>query len=92
MTTGQEIAAVLIGWNVMVFLIYGYDKLVSKTGKANLRIPERALLLQAFFAGSLGALLGMLLFRHKTRHKLFCVLVPFFLAFHLLVLGYILHH
>lgn len=91
MTTGQEIAAVLLGWNLLVFLLYGYDKLASKSGNVKLRISEKALLLQAFFAGSLGAVLGMVIFRHKTRHKLFCVLIPLFLALQLIILGYILH-
>lgn len=43
------------------------------------RIPERVLLLVAFLGGSLGTLLGMYMFRHKTKHLKFTLLVPVFL-------------
>ena len=43
------------------------------------RIPERVLLLVAFLGGSLGSLLGMYWFRHKTKHIKFTLLVPLFL-------------
>ena len=39
------------------------------------RIPERTLLIVPFFGGALGALLGMLLFRHKIRKLYFWILV-----------------
>ena len=35
------------------------------------RIPEKALLLLSFFGGAIGGILGMLLFRHKTKHWYF---------------------
>ncbi len=44
------------------------------------RIPERTLLLFALLGGSLGVLLGMRLFRHKTRKPLFAVGVPVIIA------------
>lgn len=64
----------LIVVNLIGFALYGIDKAKSK-GKGR-RIPERTLLLMAAIGGALGCWLGMLLFRHKTKHVRFKVLVP----------------
>ena len=74
------IAALLLVWNIVVFLIYGIDKQKAKKGKW--RLPEGTLLLMAFLFGSLGAFCGMHVFHHKTQHKKF-ILVPIFLCLHL---------
>ena len=66
----------LLVWNLIVFFIYGVDKTKAKRSKN--RISEKALLLIAFLMGSVGALLGMLLLRHKTKHWKFKILVPLF--------------
>ena len=47
----------------------GWDKLMAKKGRW--RVPERTLLLIAALGGSLGSILGMEVFHHKTRHKKF---------------------
>lgn len=57
------------------------------------RVPEFWLLLISALGGSFGAIMGMLMFRHKTLHKKFRILVPVFLLIHvvvLYVLGYVL--
>ena len=69
-----DIIAYLAIWNIIVFFIYGLDKLKAKTG--SWRISEKRLLLCAFFLGGFGAFAGMLVFRHKTKHLKFRVLVP----------------
>lgn len=61
-------------WNIIVFFIYGWDKLRAKTD--GWRVSEKALLLLALFFGGTGALLGMGVFHHKTLHKKFTVGVP----------------
>ena len=71
---------ILIALNLVAFVLYGLDKLKAKRGAW--RIPEATLLLIAAVGGSLGALLGMELFRHKTKHWKFKILVPLFLAIH----------
>ena len=68
----------LIAINLVTFFIYGIDKLKAKRGKW--RIPESMLLTLAVVGGSIGALLGMLVFRHKTKHKKFIIGVPLILA------------
>ena len=64
---------------VVTFFLYGADK--SKARREKWRVPEKTLLLFAFF-GAPGALLGMYLFRHKTKHLRFRILVPFFFILH----------
>ena len=79
--------AVLLLVNLLAFALYSIDKLKAKKGAW--RIPESTLLLVAFLGGSLGALLGMELFRHKTKHAKFKVLVPLFLILHIALSVYI---
>lgn len=55
--------------SVAALLLYGVDKLKAKAGAW--RISEAALLGVGFFGGAVGALLGMKLWRHKTRHWYF---------------------
>ena len=51
------------------FIAYVADKMRAKRKRH--RTPETVLLGLGFFGGSVGALLGMSLFRHKTRHWYF---------------------
>ena len=71
----------LVAVNLLAFALYGLDKLKAKRGAW--RISEATLLLVAALGGSVGALLGMELFRHKTKHWKFKILVPVFLALHI---------
>ena len=59
----------LMVMSLAALALYGGDKARAKQGRW--RIPERALLGVGFFGGSVGALLGMKLFRHKTKHWYF---------------------
>lgn len=68
---------VLVIYNIGTFTLYGVDK--RRAQHREWRIKERTLLIAAAIFGAPGALLGMLLFRHKTRHALFRILVPMFL-------------
>ena len=60
--------------NAAAFLLMLIDK--RKARKNRWRIPERTLMLSAALGGSVGALLGMYTFRHKTRHLKFTLGVP----------------
>lgn len=65
----------IIYWvSVIAFGLYGWDKHNAVYGKW--RIPEAVLLCAAIFGGGWGALMGMLLFRHKTKHLLFTICNP----------------
>ncbi|MBO5516589.1 MAG: DUF1294 domain-containing protein [Firmicutes bacterium] len=70
----KYVAIALAAWNLIVFCVYGLDKYKAKKDKW--RIPEKTLLLLAFFFGGLGAFLGMRVFHHKTKHHLFTIGVP----------------
>ena len=60
--------------NLVTLCLYGIDKRKAQKGKW--RIPERTLFLLPIAGGSVGALLGMYLFRHKTRHWYFKFGIP----------------
>ena len=61
--------------NLLTFCVYGADKRRAKIPGAR-RVPEKTLLALALLLGSPGALLGMLVFRHKTRHWYFRFGIP----------------
>ena len=60
--------------NAAAFLLMLADKV--KARKNRWRIPERTLIGSAVLGGSIGALLGMYAFRHKTRHLKFTLGIP----------------
>jgi len=68
------VLGLLLLWNIIVFMIYGADK--SKAKKNKRRISERTLLVSAFLMGGIGAFLGMIVLRHKTKHIRFKILLP----------------
>lgn len=70
--------AYIIIVNIMAFCLYGIDK--SAAIKQKQRIPNRVLLLIAAFGGSLGALAGMYIFRHKTKKWYYTITVPVLLV------------
>jgi uncharacterized membrane protein YsdA (DUF1294 family) len=70
--------------NLLAFYMFWLDKRNAR--KRRWRIPENTLLGVAFIGGSLGALLGMYIFRHKTKHWKFKILIPLFLMLHILIL------
>ena len=76
-------AGYLIIINIIAFYLYGVDKRKARKGKW--RIPENTLLGVALIGGSLGALLGMYLFHHKTSKPQFAIGFPIILAIHILL-------
>ena len=63
--------------NVVTFLVYGVDK--AKAKRSKWRISEATLLGLAVVGGSIGALLGMKVWHHKTLHKKFKYGLPLIL-------------
>ncbi len=68
----------VLGWSLLSLLLMGADKGKAVRGKR--RIPEKTLFLAAALGGSPGAIMGMVLFRHKTRHRSFLLGMPAILA------------
>ena len=72
---------ILIGYpiviNILAFSLMGTDKANARQNKR--RIPEATLFLVALLGGSLGSIIGMRFFRHKTKHWYFAVGMPLIL-------------
>lgn len=68
--------------NLLGFYAMYNDKMRAR--KRAFRIPESTLFCLAIIGGSIGCLLGMYVFRHKTRHWTFVYGMPLILALQLL--------
>lgn len=74
--------------NVITFFVFGADKLQARRKEKKdtvRRVPEKTLLLLSALGGSVGALLGMRVFRHKTLHRAFRFGVPLILALQIIL-------
>lgn len=61
-------------WNIIVFLVMGYDK--SQSRKRGQRVPEKVLLLMSLLGGGIGAFSGSRFFHHKTQKTAFKIVLP----------------
>lgn len=68
------VLGILVLMNLIALIAYVSDKRKAKKGKW--RTPEATLIAFAWLFGSVGALIGMYGFRHKTQHIKFILLVP----------------
>lgn len=73
----------LLAMNIVGFLSMGIDKYKAK--KRAFRIPEATLFTIAIIGGSIGSILGMFTFRHKTRHWYFLYGLPAILILQLVL-------
>lgn len=69
----------LFSINVVGFLLMGMDK--RRAMKNLWRIPEKTLFFTSLAGGSIGSILGMQFFRHKTKHTSFVIGMPCILLF-----------
>ena len=74
--------------NIVGFAEMGVDK--RRARKGAYRIPEANLFLTAVIGGSIGCIIGMYAFRHKTRHRSLVFGMPAILIVQLAILGYLL--
>lgn len=78
----------LISYVIMInltgFLMMGIDK--RRARRRKFRIAERTLFLVSLIGGSIGTLIGMYVFRHKTRHLSFVLGIPLILILQLLLI------
>ena len=75
--------------NLLTFIVYGADKRRARKGKW--RVPEKTLFLLPLLGGSIGALLGMRVFHHKTKHWYFVVGMPLILVCQTALAIYLVH-
>lgn len=83
----QLLGLYLLAVNLAAFAVMGADKRRARRG--TWRISEKALFLPAALGGALGGVLGMRLFRHKTRHWYFRFGFPLLLLIQILGLGWL---
>lgn len=76
----------LLAVNLLTFIIYGIDK--YKARHNHWRVREASLLLLAALGGSIGALLAMKVFHHKTQHRKFRYGVPAVLIIQLAIAAF----
>ena len=74
----------LISINLIGFALMGIDKYKAK--KRAFRIPEATLFTVAVIGGSIGSILGMYAFRHKTRHRSFVYGMPLILIIQIILI------
>ncbi|MBQ8261729.1 MAG: DUF1294 domain-containing protein [Lachnospiraceae bacterium] len=74
--------------NIAGFASMGIDKWKAK--HRQWRIPEATLFALAIFGGSLGSVIGMYSFRHKTKHWYFVYGLPAILALQLIIVAYLI--
>ena len=83
---GETLRLILLGYllaiNVLACLLMGLDK--RRARRNRWRISEKTLFLSAVLGGSVGAIAGMYLFHHKTRHWYFRYGLPALLALQIL--------
>lgn len=74
--------------NFITFLVFRLDKWKARRKEdhaATRRVPEKTLFLLAAIGGSVGALLGMRVWRHKTLHRSFRVGIPLILILQIVI-------
>ena len=76
---------VLLLLNLFSFALMGWDKRCARKG--SWRVPERRLFLAAGCFGALGGVLGMYVFRHKTKHWYFRLFFPLMLVVQIAILA-----
>ena len=82
----ETIELAVLGWvliaSIVAFAMMGIDKRRAKREGLR-RIPEKTLFLAAILGGSIGAVAGMQIFRHKTKHWYFVWGMPAILIAHI---------
>ena len=83
-TSTSIIIFYLLAINIVAFIAFGIDKYKAKRDKW--RIPESTLLTMAVLGGSIGALAGMRVWRHKTLHDKFRIGIPVIIALQIIAI------
>lgn len=70
--------------SIVLCALMAYDK--ERAKKKEWRVSERTLMVMALFGGAFGGVVGMYLFRHKTKHNQFAFGFPLLAAIHIFLL------
>ncbi|MGE7915403.1 DUF1294 domain-containing protein [Lysinibacillus xylanilyticus] len=81
---GEALLGYMAVVSIVLLVMMGLDK--SKAKKHEWRIAERTLFTLAIAGGAVGGVLGMYLFRHKTRHNSFAFGFPLLAAIQIFIL------
>ena len=81
-----RIGLYLILINVITFILFSLDKKRAKSRQW--RIPESTLLFGWLLGGDVGGLIGMQIFKHKTKKMKFVIGMPIILVFNIMILKY----
>jgi len=81
--SAELLPAYLIAVNASALILYAYDKNIA--GSSAIRIPEKVLYAMAVLGASLGILLGIRFFRHKSRKARFQFILAIILSCQLIV-------
>ena len=84
----KEIYIYFLVINLIGFLAMGFDKFKAK--KNYWRTKEKTLFIIALIGGSIGSIIGMYTFRHKTKHNSFVFGMPIILAMQIGIILYLL--
>ena len=89
----MDVITLLLGYfiimNLIGFALMGIDKYRAK--KRSFRIPEATLFIVAIIGGSIGSIIGLYAFRHKTRHWYFVYGMPFILLLQIIFFIFLLN-
>lgn len=75
--------------NFITFASFAFDKIAAIEHRSRIKIVT--LLVLAFIGGSLGGLLAMYLFRHKTKKDYFTVGIPLIIVMQIVVVFYLMN-
>ncbi len=84
----ESVGFILVALNVFCFFLVNIDKV--RTIRHQRRVPEQTLFMLAFLGGALGVYLGMMRFRHKTKHLYFAWGMVLLMALHGVIIYYLL--
>ena len=90
----EKIYWIILG-TVLIINLIGYLSMWSDKRRAikkRYRIPEKTLFIIAIFGGSLGSILGMKYFHHKTKHWYFKYGMPAILIIQIIVVGSLVYY
>lgn len=82
-----KLTVVCLLMSLLTFLLMGLDKTRAKARAW--RIPEKVLFLFAALFGAPGGVLGMMTFRHKTRHSHFAIGFPLLAVVQIALLAFL---